>query len=305
MLTRKSDAPFVQSLAALAHPTRLAVFRRLVAAGPEGLAAGEIARLLNVPHNTLSTHLAELSAAGLVNARRAGRSILYSAEFDGVARLVSHLVEDCCGGRPELCGDRHPVVMRISEIIRNGKARQETAMYNVLILCTGNTSRSILAEAILNKLGEGRIRAFSAGSTPKGTVRPEAMRLLDKLGYDISSLRSKSWHEFAKPGSPEMDFVFTVCDDAHGEACPVWPGTPVTAHWGIEDPAKATGNAAEIAVAYEQAYRFLHNRISVFLALPIESLDRMSLHARLREIGSLEGATGKAKDQQPKAAAAE
>jgi arsenate reductase len=178
-------------------------------------------------------------------------------------------------------------------------------MYNVLILCTGNTSRSVMAEAILNKLGTGRFQAFSAGSTPKGTVRPEAINLLNKLGYDTSALRSKSWAEFAKPGSPEMDFVFTVCDDAHGEACPVWPGTPVTAHWGIEDPAKATGNAAEIAIAYEEAYKFLYNRISVFLSLPIESLDRISLHAKLREIGAMEGATGKAKDAQPKATAAE
>lgn len=303
MLNRNRDQEFGDAFAALAHPTRLAAFRRLVTAGPAGLPAGEIARLLNVPHNTLSTHLACLAAARLVNSRREGRSIFYSAELYGIARLVNYLLSDCCAGRPELCGDRHPVVTQISEIVRNANAQRETRMYNVLILCTGNSARSIMAEAILNKEGAGRFQAFSAGSEPKGDVHPQARALLDRLGYDTTSLRSKRWDEFAKPGSPEMDFVFTVCDDAHGETCPVWPGTPMTAHWGIEDPAKATGNPAEIALAFETAYRYLHNRISLFLALPLKSLDQMSLHAKLREIGAIEGATPKAKSRQPVASA--
>ncbi len=157
--------------------------------------------------------------------------------------------------------------------------------YNVLFLCTGNSARSILAEAILNKLGKGRFRAYSAGSRPKGRAHPEAVRLLQSLGYDASGVRSKSWNEFAEPGAPALDFVFTVCDNAAGEACPVWPGQPMTAHWGIPDPAEATGSAAEIALAFKDAYRMLHRRIEIFASLPLRSLDEMSLQRKLQEIG--------------------
>jgi protein-tyrosine-phosphatase len=163
--------------------------------------------------------------------------------------------------------------------------------FNVLFLCTGNSARSIMAEAILNKLGAGKFRAFSAGSQPKGQVRPETVQLLQSLGYDTTGFRSKAWSEFAVPGAPPLDFVFTVCDDAAGEACPVWPGQPVTAHWGIADPAAATGSQAEIALAFKDAYRLLHQRISVFAALPLQSLDRPGLQNKLREIGQLQGAT--------------
>ena len=163
--------------------------------------------------------------------------------------------------------------------------------FNVLFLCTGNSARSILAEAILNKVGAGKFQAFSAGSQPKGQVHPEARTLLQSLGFDTSRFRSKSWNEFAKPGAPALDFVFTVCDNAAGEACPLWPGQPMTAHWGIPDPAAATGSAAEISLAFKDAYRMLSQRIGVFAALPFRSLDRMSLQARLKEIGRLESAT--------------
>jgi protein-tyrosine-phosphatase len=166
--------------------------------------------------------------------------------------------------------------------------------YNVLFLCTGNSARSVLAEAILNKLGAGRFQAYSAGSQPKGQVNPHTIALLGQLGYDTSRFRSKSWSEFARPGAPALDFVFTVCDDAAGEACPVWPGQPMTAHWGMPDPAEATGNAAEIALAFKDAYRMLHQRIAIFTALPIKSLDQLSLQTKLKEIGRLEGATAKA-----------
>jgi protein-tyrosine-phosphatase len=165
--------------------------------------------------------------------------------------------------------------------------------YNVLFLCTGNSARSILAEAILNKIGDGKFQAFSAGSQPKGEVHPLTLKLLRDLKYDVSGLRSKSWSEFAKPESPALDFVFTVCDDAAGETCPVWPSQPMTAHWGVPDPAAAAGSAAEIAFAFKDAYRMLHQRISAFSALPIKSVDRMSLQARLRDIGRMEEATGK------------
>jgi len=168
-----------------------------------------------------------------------------------------------------------------------------TRAFNVLFLCTGNSARSVIAEAILNKLGAGNFHAFSAGSQPKGEIHPMTRQLLRELGYDISGLRSKSWHEFAQPGAPPLDFVFTVCDNAAGETCPVWPGQPMTAHWGVPDPAAATGSIAEIGLAFKDAYRMLRQRITVFTSLPIASLDRLTLQAKLRDIGRMEGATGK------------
>jgi len=138
----------------------------------------------------------------------------------------------------------------------------------------------------LNKVGAGKFRAYSAGSQPKGQVHPETIRLLQSLGYDTSSFRSKSWAEYAKPGAPSLDFVFTVCDNAAAEACPVWPGQPMTAHWGVPDPATATGNEAEIALAFKDACRMLNQRIGIFTALPLRSLDRLSLEKKLKEIGS-------------------
>jgi len=168
-------------------------------------------------------------------------------------------------------------------------------VYNVLFLCTGNSARSVIGEAILNRLGKGRFKAFSAGSQPKGAVNPHTLTLLRNLGYDVSGLRSKSWTEFAQANAPELDFVFTVCDDAAGESCPVWPGKPTTAHWGIADPAAATGSEAEIAVAFDDAYRMLYRRIELFLALPIDKLDKMVLTKRLKDIGAEAGATAMAK----------
>lgn len=164
-------------------------------------------------------------------------------------------------------------------------------VYNVLFLCTGNSARSVIGEAILNKVGAGRFRAYSAGSQPKGQVHPETIKLLQGLGYDTSGFRSKSWAEFAQPGAPIFDFVFTVCDSAAAESCPIWPGQPMTAHWGIPDPAEATGTPAEIAVAFKEAYRLLNQRIGVFCALPLRALDDPTLANRLRDIGMMEGAT--------------
>jgi protein-tyrosine-phosphatase len=165
--------------------------------------------------------------------------------------------------------------------------------YNVLFLCTGNSARSIIAEAILNKIGQGKFRAYSAGSQPKGEVNPNTIALLRGLDYDTSVFRSKSWSEFAAPGAPPLDFVFTVCDNAAGEACPFWPGQPMTAHWGIPDPAAAQGSAAEVALAFKDAYRMMERRITIFATLPIRSLDRLSLQAKIKDIGRLEGATAK------------
>ena len=163
-------------------------------------------------------------------------------------------------------------------------------VYNVLFLCTGNSARSIMAEAILNRDGLGNFRAFSAGSKPKGQVHPYALDLLRKLHYDVSKARSKSWLEFSQPDSPKLDFVFTVCDNAAAEACPYWPGQPMTAHWGVPDPAAATGNEAEIRFAFADALRMLTNRINIFVSLPLAKLDRLSLQKQLDAIGKTKDA---------------
>ena len=157
--------------------------------------------------------------------------------------------------------------------------------YKVLFLCTGNSARSILAEAILGRLAAGRFKAFSAGSFPKGAVHPGALRLLDQLDYDTGAFRSKSWDEFAAADAPKLDFIITVCDSAAGESCPVWPGKPMTAHWGLPDPAAVAASDAEVAAAFADTYRMLTNRIELFLSLPLESIDAMSLQNRMREIG--------------------
>lgn len=164
-------------------------------------------------------------------------------------------------------------------------------IYNVLFLCTGNTARSILAESILRKDGRHHFRAFSAGSQPKGTVNPFAIKVLNSLDYPTDDLRSKSWEEFACPGAPVMDFVFTVCDNAAGETCPVWPGQPMTAHWGIDDPAAVEGTDIEKEAAFVAAFRYLKNRIGTFTSLPLASIDRLSLGTRLRDIGRIAGST--------------
>jgi protein-tyrosine-phosphatase len=162
--------------------------------------------------------------------------------------------------------------------------------FNVLFLCTGNSARSIFAECIINRVGAGKFVGYSAGSFPKGEIHPQALRLLESLRYPTDRLRSKSWDEFAKPGAPMLDFVITVCDDAAGEICPAWPGQPMTAHWGIPDPAAFQGSEAETALAFAEAYRVLNNRITLFTSLPITSLDKISLRRRLDEIGRTQDA---------------
>jgi protein-tyrosine-phosphatase len=164
-------------------------------------------------------------------------------------------------------------------------------VYNVLFLCTGNSARSILAEGILAKDGAGRFQAFSAGSQPKGEVNPFALKVLESFGYPATGFRSKNWEEFSGPDAPTMDFVFTVCDSAAGEVCPIWPGQPMTAHWGIEDPAAVDGTDLEKETAFVKAQRYLKNRIVAFTNLPLSSIDKLSLGAKLRDIGRLDGST--------------
>lgn len=168
-------------------------------------------------------------------------------------------------------------------------------VYNVLFLCTGNSARSILGEALLNHVGNGRFRAFSAGSMPRGRVHPMSLKVLSDAGISIEGLRSKSWEEFAGPDAPKMDFVFTVCDNAAGEACPIWPGQPMTAHWGIEDPAAVEGPEFKQRAAFEDAMRFMRNRIAAFISLPLETIDSMALGSKLRGIGAMDGGTNASK----------
>ncbi|MBL8670815.1 MAG: arsenate reductase ArsC [Alphaproteobacteria bacterium] len=158
-------------------------------------------------------------------------------------------------------------------------------VFNVLFLCTHNSARSVIAEAIINREGKGRFRGFSAGSMPRGEINPHTIDLLRKMNHPVDDLRSKSWDEFARPGAPQMDFVFTVCDSARDEVCPVWPGQPMTAHWGVPDPSAAQGNEAEKRLAFAEAYKGLSNRITIFVNLPMTSLDKLGLQKRLDEIG--------------------
>lgn len=271
-------------LGALAHPTRLHAFRLLTRYLSYGLAAGDISRLIAVGHNTLSTHLATLEHGGLVRSRREGRSVIFLAAPERALLLSKFFVEDCCAAA-KLNFDsvgRDPIVPF--------PARREVSLsdrvYNVLILCAGNSARSILAEAILNREGGGRFRAYSAGSH---NPHPVALSLLIELGYDVSGLRSKNWDEFADVDAPKMDFIATVCDLAAGEACPFWPGHPLVAHWGIPDPASISGTAAQTKAVFLEAYRLLSSRITTFVKLDVESLDLATLKRKLAEIGGLIG----------------
>jgi protein-tyrosine-phosphatase/DNA-binding transcriptional ArsR family regulator len=273
---------------ALAHPTRLEIFRLLVRYLPYGLAAGDIARLIAVAHNTLSSHLAMLEQVGFLRSRREGRSIIFAAVEARAHDIAAFLTEDRIrpGADPPSPTPRPSFAFPVK---REAKPADRT--FNVLILCTGNSARSIFAEAILDRESAGRFRPFSAGSNPKRRPNRLAITLLGELGYDVSRCRSKSWSEFAGPGSPKMDFILTVCDVAAGEACPAWPGHPMVAHWGIPDPLAFAGSSAEQRAACIEAYRRLTARITSFVNLDVEKLDRTTLRRNVVAIGSMEGAT--------------
>jgi len=286
----------VAALSALAQDTRLGAFRLLARATPEGMPAGDIARALGVPTNTLSSHLGLLAQAGLVTSQRRGRSIIYHADIGGMTRLVSFLTDECCHGQPAACGfaapshesgesrpKLFPLHRRSSTMTESPSSKRP---YNVLFLCTGNSARSIMAEAALSRWGAEKFQAFSAGSHPAGAVNPFAEELLKSLKYDTGGFRSKSWDEFAGEGAADLDFVFTVCDNAAGEVCPIWPGQPMTAHWGVEDPAAFVGPDDKKRKFFLRSYLELESRIKIFTDLRFDALDRLSLQARLREIGT-------------------
>lgn len=274
------------AFSALGQPTRLALLRLLLAQGPSGLPAGEIAQRLGVAPSTLSFHLRALEQAGLIAPTRQGRQLVYAPLIARLRGLFAHLAEACCGGEPGRCGDLARLFDTHNDRQREASTMSEPA-FNVLFLCTRNSARSIMAEAILNRLGEGRFRAFSAGSdpSPEGPM-PEVLAQLKALGHDVSGLSSKSWNLFMEPGAARMDFVITLCDVLNGQTCPDFGETVVTAGWPLPDPAKFTGSAAERATLLNELYAGLHRRIGIFVSLPLASLDRLALKARLDELAN-------------------
>lgn len=271
----------IEGFGSLAQPTRLAAFRQLLTAHPNSLAAGEIARRCEVPHNTMSTHLAILSRAGLIAVERQGRIMNYRADLGGFRRLVRFLARDCCSGRPELC----ELAWRLPNDVDDIKETVMTPAFNILFLCTHNSARSIMAEALLEKIGKGRFRAYSAGSEPAAEPMPEVIERLKVLGHDVTKLRCKSWNEFTGPTAPRMDFIIALCDTLDGQVCPDLGENIVTAAWPLPDPAKFTGSPTERTTLLNELYAMIRRRLEIFTSLPFASLDRMAVKARLDDIG--------------------
>ena len=265
-----------QAFATLGHPDRLAVFRLILRFAPRGVRPTEVAAALGLKPNTLSHHLADLTASGLVRVERAGRSLFYSADLDKTEALIGYLAFDLGRGRPDLLSPLLPPHTK-------GPAMRDDD-FNVLFICSGNSARSIFAEALLRDIGKGRFTAHSAGTRPNTQLNPFALEVLARNGHDVAGLRSKHISEFQQPHSPEMDFVFTVCDTAAAEECPPWPGQPITGHWGLPDPVKANGNEAEKALVFAQTYAALRRRIAAFVELPFDTLNRLSLQAHIDRI---------------------
>jgi len=258
----------IHAFATLGHPDRLAVFRLLMRFAPQGVRPTEIAEALALKQNTLSHHLSDLSAAGLVHVQRDGRSLYYSVDLGATEGLIGYLALDVGRARPDLMSPPTPPPKRL---------KMRDTDFDVLFICAGNSARSIFAEALLRDLGQGKFQAFSAGFAPSAEPNPFALEVLQRNGHGIEGLRSKPLAEFQKPDSVVMDFVFTVCDTAAGEECPPWEGQPITGHWGLPDPVKATGTDAEKALVFAQTYAMLRRRIIAFVALPFESLNKLAL----------------------------
>jgi protein-tyrosine-phosphatase/DNA-binding transcriptional ArsR family regulator len=277
-MSRRSEeaAALVTRLAALGQTTRLAVVRSLLKAHPDGINAGDIARLCDVAHNTLSAHLNVLTNAGLVTVERRGREMNYRVELKRLRSLVKSLAKDC--GDVVLVSADESEDTSVTERFMN-------PAFNVLFLCTHNSARSIMAEALLEKLGRGNFRAYSAGAEPAREPLPEVIERLKAMGHDTSQLRCKSWNEFKGPDAPRMDFIIALCDVPHGQFCPDLAGQYVTAAWPLPDPAAFKGSATERTTLLNELYAMIRRRIEIFTSLPFRSLDRMALKARLDEIG--------------------
>jgi len=270
---------------AMGQERRLAVLRLLIARGANGLAAGELADQVGMPASTTSFHLSALERSGLVLATRQKNQIIYALKVSALRELLSFLTEACCGGHPELCGD---IAQLWPATLDKGSSM--TPAFNVLFLCTRNSARSIMAEAILNRYAGERFHAYSAGSDPADAPMPEVLEKLEALGHDISGLHSKSWHLFTGADAPVLDFVIGLCDTFNGQSCPDFGDKAVTASWSLPDPAKFEGSPVERTALLNELYGGLYRRLTAFANLPLEKLDRMAVRARLDEIG--EGAVG-------------
>ncbi len=266
------------AFATLGHPDRLSVFRLLMRFTPRGVRPTEIAEALGLKANTLSHHLSDLTSAGLTRVERQGRSLLYSVNLDTTEGLIGYLALDVGRARPDLLSSLAATAQKVPTL--------STKTWNVLFICSGNSARSLFAEALLCDLGRGKFNAYSAGTRPGTSPNPFALEVLDRQEHDISTLRSKDITVFQQADAPVMDFVFTVCDTAAAEECPPWSGQPITGHWGLPDPVKATGTDAEKALVFAQTYGALRRRISAFVNLPIASLDRLALQTRVDAIGT-------------------
>lgn len=265
-------------LSILGHPQRLALFRLLMRRYPDRVPASELAEALELKRNTLSTYVHALMHVGLVTQERAGTSLRYAIDMDAARETIDYLLNDCCRGRPEICAPpTYPTT--------KGDAPITDQRYNVLFICTGNSARSIFAETILNDIAGDRFVAHSAGTKPKSALNPFAVEVLAQKGHDVSPLRAKNIAEFQRAKAPDFDFVFTVCNRAANEECPSWQGQPITAHWGLPDPAAVEGSDAQMSLAFQQTYGALRNRIMAFAALPLVSLDRLSLQQAIDQIG--------------------
>jgi protein-tyrosine-phosphatase/DNA-binding transcriptional ArsR family regulator len=259
----------------------LAVFRLLMRFAPQGVRPTEMAEALGLKQNTLSHHLADLTASGLVAVTRVGRSLYYAVDLDAAEGLIGYLALDVGRARPDLLA---PLRSSKKDTAPMPSPLHDTD-FDVLFICSGNSARSIFAEALLRDLGQGKFQSFSAGTRPNSELNPFALEILQRNGHDTARLRSKHISEFQQPGAILMDFVFTVCDTAAAEECPPWPGQPITGHWGLPDPVKATGTDAEKALIFAQTYAALRRRITAFVELPFESLSRMSLQSSVDAIG--------------------
>ena len=266
--------------AALSVDTRVGLLRLLMTCGPNGLPSGDIAARLGLPASTASFHLAALERAGLTQSTRQGRQIIHAARIAAVRNVLMFLTEACCEGRPELCGDIARLLPPLPE-----ENRGMTPAFNVLFLCTRNSARSIMAEALLGAIGGQRFHAYSAGSDPSPKPNAEVIAKLRSLGHATEGLRSKSWYEFTGPDAPRMDFAITLCDALDGPVCPDFGGVSVTAAWPLPDPMKFTGSAVERAAMLNELYASLRRRLEIFTALRFDALDRLAMKARLDEIG--------------------
>lgn len=272
------EIPISNRLATLGHPQRLAVFRLLMRRYPDRVPATELAEALKLKPSTLSTYVNALMQAGLVTQERLGTSLRYGADMPAMRQTVDYLLLECCRGRPEICAPTsHPSL--------HGVSPMTDRKYHVLFICTGNSARSIFAESILRDVAGHRFVAYSAGTRPRSELNPFALDVLKQNGHDVSVLESKNVSAFQGDDAPRFDFVFTVCNQAANEDCPAWSGQPVSAHWGLPDPVKVEGTSAQKSLAFHQTYGALRNRIAAFTALPLDSLDRISLQKAVDRIG--------------------